>query len=233
MPGKIVMLCYKNGALAREKLRDRYAGGNWLAFNELVEKTPPGCNGFVGFYFPLPEIIPPNITGEFFFTTSHIRIASDLPFQVDDIPNSVHPRAILESQLLSIRSRIHRILPNDSNSVRRLVISGGSSTNEVIRQLAAVSRLVVGQLADLMFSPKDVFNLEVYVSLTEEGACYGGALLAKYLWWNKSNTSGSFEDMMRDEGGLVCVARPRPLDAQIYDNLVHVYEQCEQQLMQI
>jgi len=139
------MLCYKNGALAREKLRDRYASGNWVTFNELVEKTPPGCDGFIGFFFPLPEIIPSNITGEFFFATNHITKADDQlePLQVDSIPNSVHPRAILESQFLSIRSRIQRILPEGSPPLRRLVLSGGSSANQIIRQLAAVSRIQV------------------------------------------------------------------------------------------
>jgi hypothetical protein len=66
----------------------------------------------------------------------------------------------------------------------------------------------------------------------EEGACYGGALLAKYLWWTRSNKTGSFEDMMRDEDtGLVCVARPRLQDAKIYDNMVHIYEKCENELV--
>jgi len=133
------MLCYKNGALARENLRDRYAGGNWATFNELVEITPPGCDGFIGFFFPLPEIIPPNVTGEFFFATNHIRAGNDRPLRVDCIPNFVHPRAILESQLLSILSRIQHILPEGSPPLRRLVLSGGSSANQIIRQLAAVS----------------------------------------------------------------------------------------------
>ena len=133
------MLCYKNGALARERLRDKYAGGNWLEFNEMVKNSPPGCGGFIGFYFPLLEIIPLNVIGEFFFTTNHIETADDQPLQVDCIPTSVHPRAILESQLLSIRSRIQRILPEGLPPLRRLVLSGGSSSNQIIRQIAAVS----------------------------------------------------------------------------------------------
>ena len=138
MRGKIVMLCYKNGALAREQVRDRYAGGNWTRFNELVQKSPPGCNGLVGFYFPLPEIIPSNVTGEFFFTINHTTSADIRPFVVDSIPASFHPRVILESQLLSIRSRIQHILPEGSPPLRRLVLSGGGSANEAIRQLSAV-----------------------------------------------------------------------------------------------
>lgn len=74
--------------------------------------------------------------------------------------------------------------------------------------------------------------MEVYVSPTEEGACYGGGLLAKYLWWNQFNRTGSFEDMMSNEDtGLVCVARPLMQDAKFYGNMVHMYEKCEQKLV--
>ena len=133
--GKIAMLCYKNGALPREQIRDRFANGDWNVFNSLVEKCAPGCNGYMGFYFPLPEIIPPGVVGEYFFATDQ---SSNTPLPVKDIPESVHPRAIIESQLLSIKSRIAAILPKNSPPLKRLVITGGGSTNETIRQLIAV-----------------------------------------------------------------------------------------------
>lgn len=132
---QIAMLCYKNGALAREQIRDRYADGDWARFNQLVEETPPGNDGYVGLYFPLPEIIPPNASGEFFFRSEK---SGERPLPVDSIPSNAHPRAILESQFLSIRSRIADILPPDSPPLQRLVATGGSSANETIRQLAAV-----------------------------------------------------------------------------------------------
>lgn len=132
------MLCYKNGALAREQVRDRYAGGDWARFNQLVEQTSAGNDGYVGLYFPLPEIIPPNVLGEYFFRSAKV---GDAPLPVDNIPSEVHPRAILESQFLSIRSRIAAILPHDSPPLQRLVATGGSSANETIRQLAAVGQL--------------------------------------------------------------------------------------------
>jgi xylulokinase len=137
LDGKIAMLCYKNGALAREQVRDRYAEGNWTRFNDLVEQTPPGNNGYIGLYFPLPEIILPNVKGNFFF---HTVLSSDTASLrlVDDIPENAHPRAILESQFLSIRSRIAAILPENAPPLQRLVATGGSSANQTIRQLAAV-----------------------------------------------------------------------------------------------
>ncbi len=132
------MLCYKNGALAREQVRDKHANGDWDTFNKLVEHTPPGAGGIMGFYFPLPEIIPPNVIGEYFFTVHPVDASVKGPVITNDPPESIHARAILESQFLSIRSRIEHILPENSPPLKRLVISGGSSANHIIRQIAAV-----------------------------------------------------------------------------------------------
>ncbi|KDR80646.1 hypothetical protein GALMADRAFT_264602 [Galerina marginata CBS 339.88] len=214
LENKIAMLCYKNGALAREQIRDRFAGGDWNTFNQLVERTPPGCNGVMGFYFPLPEIIPPNVEGEFFFTTDHIKTTVKAPLVTENVSPSIHPRAILESQFLSIRSRIAAMLPKDSPHLHRLVISGGSSQNLVIRQLAA-----------------DIFGMSVYVSATKEAAAAGGALLAEYAWWKLSHLEGTFEEMTSGGAmGLQRVAEPHQAISGIYDGLVDVYDACEAQV---
>ncbi|KAF9071547.1 hypothetical protein BDP27DRAFT_1321930 [Rhodocollybia butyracea] len=204
---QIAMLCYKNGALAREQVRDRYADHDWSKYNTLVEGESAGCDGYMGFYFPLPEIIPPGLNGEFYFRTSDC----DSPVQIDEtnVPRSCQPRMILESQFLSIRSRIAAILPPNSPPLQRLVVTGGSSANQTIRQLAA-----------------DLFNMRVYVSATKEAAGMGGAFLAKY------SCKGTFEEMtamMDDEAlGLKCVAEPRLDIAKQYDSLIAPYTACEE-----
>ncbi|KAG6832258.1 hypothetical protein H0H87_002154 [Tephrocybe sp. NHM501043] len=211
--GKIAMLCYKNGALAREQVRDRYAERDWTRFNELVEATPAGNNGDFGLYFPLPEIIPPGVVGQHAF---HVDENSTSPKPVVDLPAGAHPRAILESQFLSIRSRIADILPENSPPLQRLVATGGSSANLTIRQIAA-----------------DIFGMKVFVSTTKEAGGMGGALLAKYAWWKAENGGqGSFEDMTGGEvTGLQCVAEPRKEVAEVYEKLVDVYRACEEQVV--
>jgi xylulokinase len=37
----MVMLCYKNGSLTREDVRNRYADGSWDVFNKHLENTAP------------------------------------------------------------------------------------------------------------------------------------------------------------------------------------------------
>ncbi|EKM81688.1 hypothetical protein AGABI1DRAFT_118780 [Agaricus bisporus var. burnettii JB137-S8] len=205
----IAMLCYKNGALAREQVRDKYAQADWDRFNEHVNSTPAGNNGYLGFYFPLPEIIPPNVLGNFFYSTD---LAGR---ELDVIPTNAHPRAILESQLLSIKSRLAKMLPPNSPPLQRLVVTGGSSTNQTIRQVAA-----------------DIFGMKVFVSTTKESAATGGALLAKWARWKLSN-QGSFEDMTGGQmPGMTCVAEPRPDTVKVYNQLLEAYDACEQQVIQ-
>ncbi|KAG5335380.1 hypothetical protein C0989_001300 [Termitomyces sp. Mn162] len=201
LKGKIAMLCYKNGALAREQVRDRYSDRDWDRFNELVEATPPGNNGNFGMYFPLPEIIPPGVVGQHAF---HVSENSTTPMAVDDLPADAHPRAILESQFLSIRCHIEAILPEHSLHLHHLVATGGSSANQTIRQIAA-----------------DIFGVKVYVSSTKEAGGMGGALLAKYAWWKAARGGkGSFEDMTGGKiTGLRCVAEPRREVTEAYEKL--------------
>lgn len=210
---KIVMLCYKNGALAREHVRDRHANRDWEKYNHLVESTPVGNNGYLGFYFPLPEIIPPNVRGEFLFTAKDSR-----PTRVDSIPSQAHPRAILESQFLSIKSRIAAILPPNSPPLRRMVVTGGSSANQTIRQLAA-----------------DLFGIRVYVAESKEAAGTGGAILAKFAWWKQQNGgSGSFEEMScGDLERMRLVAEPKSEATKAYDQLVEGYRACEQAVVDL
>ncbi|KAF5361926.1 hypothetical protein D9756_002272 [Leucocoprinus leucothites] len=213
--GFIAMLCYKNGALAREQVRNKYAESDWDKFNELVDSTPAGNNGYLGFYFPLPEIIPPNVLGDFFFSTPPIKTEVKLPAPLDAIPPNSHPRAILESQFVSIKSRLAQMLPPHAPPLQRLVVTGGSSANQTIRQIAA-----------------DIFGMKVYVSTTKEAAAIGGALLAKWARWKMTNDS-SFEDMTGGiMPGMTCVAEPRPEVVKIYDQFLETYDACEKQVIQ-
>ncbi|KAF8576471.1 actin-like ATPase domain-containing protein [Ramaria rubella] len=208
-PAHIAMLCYKNGALAREEIRDRYCSSSWDTYNEYVESTPPGNDGYSGFYFPLHEIIPPNVYGEFFFRDGTL---------TDVIPDSHHARAILESQLLSIRRRIISIMPENAPPLKRLILTGGSSANKVIRQFAA-----------------DLFGIDVYIAETKEAAGIGGALLAQFAWWRSNHKGdGTFEELKANEGEkLKLVAEPVHERVTIYEKLADRYASCEDTVVRI
>jgi xylulokinase len=54
----MALLCFKNGSLTRERIKRDYADGSWDIFNELMDSTPRGNFGNIGFYYDLWEIIP-------------------------------------------------------------------------------------------------------------------------------------------------------------------------------
>lgn len=214
----IAMLCYKNGALARNQVRDAHAQSSWDAFNELVQGSAPGNDGLLGFYFPLPEIIPPNVQGEFFFDRTGKQLDPAA------VPHAAHARAILESQFLSILSRIEAILPAHAPPLQRLVVSGGGSANAVIRQLAA-----------------DVFGMRVFVA-GQQGAAEGGAHLARFAWWRERNGGrGTFEELQamdadEDAAGeprLRLVAEPDHKNVELYQGLVELYRTCEDEVVRL
>jgi xylulokinase len=214
-PGaQIAMLCYKNGALAREEIRNTHASSDWARFNDAVEGSPAGNGGQMGLYFPLPEIIPPGARGTWLFKLQ----PGGAPTRVDALaPPASHPRAILESQLLSIRARVAHILPADEPHLHRLVLTGGSSANHTIRQLAA-----------------DLFGIPAYVAEGgKQGAGTGGAVLAKFAWWKtRGRTAGTFEEMVAGQNDrMKLVASPNAEVTKVYDGLVEEYEKCEAEVV--
>lgn len=101
----MAMLCYSNGALARELVRDALgAGKGWEKFNEMLETRETSA---VGVFFPMGEIIPnvgPITALRGFENGKLVEILSDAEGQVP---------MIIESQALSCRTRISPLLTQD------------------------------------------------------------------------------------------------------------------------
>lgn len=211
------MLCYKNGGLIREAVRDTHTSKSWDEFNDLLLSTPPGNNNVFGFYFALREIIPDGVEGEFFFRGSQ-------PVQAQDLSPAEHARAVLESQVMSVKTRLHTILHGDDAAVKRCIITGGSSTNEAFQQVCA-----------------DVLGHPVYVADASGSATVGGALLARWGWYRATGATkglsqeyeGKSDDIpfeaTREGGGVKVrlVAEPHPDAVQAYEALVDTYQQNE------
>jgi xylulokinase len=115
------LICFTNGSLAREKIRDQY-GLDWEGYNRLLLKTKPGNNGAIMLPWFEPEIVPrvsrPGIH-RFDFDKKNIA-AQDC-------------RAIVEAQMISMR--IHsgwmKIRPTS------LYATGGGSVNLPVLQIMA------------------------------------------------------------------------------------------------
>ena len=137
MGGGMCLICFKNGSLAREAMKDSLGVG-WEAFEkEALSEVPRGGQMMIPFYES--EITP--------------RVASKGPvFDFDqDVENGVKIRAMLEGQFLNMR------LHSDWLGVEPEVIllTGGASMNDGIAQVVAdvfntpVARLEVAGSAGL------------------------------------------------------------------------------------
>lgn len=149
--GFMGMLCYKNGSLAREFIRNEYANGSWDDFNNLLNNKEAMESNKFGFYYWMQEIIP--------FAKGIYRFENGKSVEEFE-DKSVNVKAIVESQFMSMRIRLQRM---GGDSIKRILASGGAAANSNILQLLS-----------------DIFGLPIYRQKGMNGASLGGALLAKF-----------------------------------------------------
>ncbi|KAK7204079.1 hypothetical protein BZA70DRAFT_199893 [Myxozyma melibiosi] len=138
------MLCYCNGALAREKIRDEInkvkpasAEDPWSSFNDAVTAYPPlgsESEDKLGIYFPLPEIVPDCQAGTWRYIDNHKDGLKPASGPSDWDTPLADARAILESQNLSMRLRAGPLL-SELGQPRRVYVVGGGSKNAAICQV--------------------------------------------------------------------------------------------------
>ncbi|KAI9771809.1 MAG: hypothetical protein M1840_001579 [Geoglossum simile] len=178
------MLCYKNGGLARERIRDSInesqgitEEGSWEAFNKAVKASlqfgmrRSSDPGKLGLYFPLPEIVPNVRAGVWRFyydtCTGSLREARE-GYGGWKIPQD-DARAIVESQFLSLRLRSQNLIQAPGFDLppqpRRVYLVGGGSLNEVIASIAG----------DVLGGSEGVYRLDVSRNACALGAAYKAA----------------------------------------------------------
>lgn len=155
----------------------------------------------------------------------------------DIFPIEAHARAVLESQLLSIRARLIDTIHTTSQSsvaigddastlaatagLKRVIMTGGSADNHVIQQLVA-----------------DILGLPVYIASSSGSAATGGALLAKFAWWKRqlapdAQATASFEEMRKEFGELEVerVAQPVMKNEHLYGRILEEFRRCEKSIV--
>lgn len=194
------MLCYKNGGLAREYVRDAINkvtnasdSKSWDAFNETALATPilGQSNDTdpmrIGLFFPRPEIVPNVKAGTWRLLFDPSSSQSLTPSTSSSWPSpQADPRAILESQFLSLRLRSQSLNPAPSSrsslpaQPRRIYLVGGGAANPAIADLA-------GQV---LGGTDGVYKLEIGANACALGASY------KAAWGVQRQGSEAFEDFL-------------------------------------
>ncbi|KAI0887449.1 actin-like ATPase domain-containing protein [Annulohypoxylon maeteangense] len=231
------MLCYKNGGLAREKVRDTLPkpGGAdpWDGFNRRVLETPPlgvakeGDTAKLGLYFPLPEIVPNIKAG----TWRYICSAEDGAGlkETGDWGPEADARAIVESQALSMRLRSHNLVSSPSDRLhlpaqpRRIYLVGGGSLNPAIARV----------IGDVLGGADGVYKLDVGGNACALGGAY------KALWaLERRDGDESFDELIgerwREEDAVQKVDDGfRDGVFQKYGRVLGAFEEMEKRILEV
>ncbi len=116
----MTLICFKNGSLAREKVRDEYRL-DWDGFSEALRNTPPGNGGKIMLPYFEPEIVP------------KVLEPGVRRFGLDAADAEANCRAVVEAQMMSMRihSRWMGMRPS------KIYATGGASRNpEILRIMA-------------------------------------------------------------------------------------------------
>ncbi|KAI9916107.1 hypothetical protein PsorP6_008194 [Peronosclerospora sorghi] len=202
----MAMICFKNGALTREEVRNRCADASWEKFDELMQATKAGNGGTTVFYYLDPEITPTTSkSGVMGFNAGGTRIDPSA------LQPEVEVRAVIESQFMSLRLHAERL---GVRKPHRLVVVGGASANKSMLQVLA-----------------NIFNAPVYcLKCTYNSAALGAAFRARHGATSASNyvpydVSGSL--------ALSLSASPIDEDAKVYTHLSPHFDALETQIVHL
>jgi xylulokinase len=200
----MAMLCYKNGSLTREEVRDRCTEGSWEDFNALLGINPAGNNGQIGFYFKEPEITPPMLKAG-----NHRFDEQGNP--VDSFDPASEVRAIVEGQFLSMR---HHCVSIGIKPVHILATGGGSQNSSILQVMA------------------DVFCCPVFVADSPHSAALGAAYRA--LHGHISALQGTYvpySSILEKASPFQKAAEPHEEAHVVYTAMMRRYAALEEQIL--
>lgn len=191
------MLCYKNGGLAREYVRDAINAklgqdkpeNPWANFDGVMLQTPALGQKTesdpmrMGLFFPRPEIVPNVREGQWRFNYDPKDGSLKETTEGWDEPLD-EARAIVESQMLSLRLRSRGLTHSPGNGIpaqpRRVYLVGGGSKNKAIAKIAG----------EILGGVDGVYKLDVGDNACALGAAY------KAVWAIERTSGQTFEDLI-------------------------------------
>lgn len=177
--GYMGLVCFSNGSLAREAVRDAYfsstAGvgptlrsgvceGAWEGFSRALRETPAGNHGAMMLPWFEPEITP------------RVAVAGVRRSGLDPADANANVRAVVEAQMMAMANHSEGLT---GGRCARIVAAGGASANREILQVMA-----------------DVFDAEVFRSAGGNAACLGAALRAFHAHELSQGREPEWEDVV-------------------------------------
>jgi xylulokinase len=119
--GFMNLICFRNGSLARERIRDEHAL-DWKGFSAALETTAPGNGGAMMLPWFEPEITP------------HVATPGVRRFNLDPHDAGGNVRAVVEAQMMAMANHADDVA---DERVERIIATGGASANQPILQVMA------------------------------------------------------------------------------------------------
>lgn len=201
--GYMAMICYKNGSLTREDVRDKFGGGTWESCAEAVARTPAGNNGMIGFYVKEPEITPT------LMNTGVYRFDSD-GNEISEFPVDADARAVLEGQFLSMRLHGAKV----GLTPKSILATGGASRD------ASVIRIMA-----------DVLGVPVFTGDHPNSSSLGAAYRALHGW--RCASEGKFvpyAEVVAAAPSAKAATQPDMAAHEVYTAMLPRYAELEQRL---
>ena len=195
--GFMSLICFTNGSLARQAVKDQCQMDSWEEFDKAsFDTTPPGNNGNLMLPYFVPECTP-------HVPKAGVKYNGDDAFRNGTCPAASKVRAIVESQMLSIRHHSRWIAHENPFQVIRL--TGGGSKSPGIQQVIA-----------------DVFQARVELISISDSAALGAAMRA-------ANAAGSipWESLYQQFARAITTVWPNPEAADLYNRAVLQYAELE------
>ncbi|KAJ8917192.1 hypothetical protein NQ315_012684 [Exocentrus adspersus] len=196
----MALLCFKNGSLTRERIKQQCCEGSWSIFDQLLNSTPRGNFGNMGLYFDVQEILP-FLQGDFRFNKSG-RVGKFTSLEVE-------VRAVIEGQFIAKRAYAEDFGFKFGHG-SKILATGGASVNKSILQVLA-----------------DVFNSPVYIQEAANSAMLGAAYQAKHGLLAGSSTYTEITSSL-PEPELAC--QPYGDADEVYAPMVQRYRSIIQEL---
>jgi xylulokinase len=192
------LICFKNGSLVRERLRDEYCQGQWEMYENLVETTEITRNQLY-FSFANTEITP-TVQGDFIY-------GADGVTRKESVDGRAAVKMHLDTWVLFLFHRLCSVFPTIPFS-RIIVVGGGSRSKSILQTISDVFSLPVMRLAN---------GGEVSASL-------GAAYRAKFIHSGRAGYA-EYRKMFRsdDDAGMEVVVNPRPQQVAIYKDMKSLF----------
>jgi len=142
------LTCFKNGSLARERIRDAH-GLDWAGFSAALDATPAGNGGALMLPWFDPEITP------------DVPVPGVRRVGLDPANAAANVRAVVEAQMMAMANHSRWMQAGARGRVGVIHATGGGAANRAILRVMA-----------------DVFDADVYQFDVGNSACLGAALRA-------------------------------------------------------